>query len=76
MSKKQLYALIKWIEDDTYTPGVPIEWIKFFNYDSYLSGKYSTQSVPVEWRDTRKEPRGGWPCYDGLIVKVSGKFYN
>lgn len=39
MSKK-LFALVKWVggEDDrNYTVGVPIEWIKSFNYDEYLS---------------------------------------
>jgi len=77
MSKKQLHALIKWIEDDTYTPGVPIEWIKYFDYDSYLSGNYDlTRSVPIEWRNMKKEPRGGWPCYDGLVIDASGKLKN
>lgn len=46
---KKLYALIKWIEDETYTPGVPIEWIKYFDYDNFLSGNYDTsRSVPIE----------------------------
>ncbi|XP_011872506.1 PREDICTED: uncharacterized protein LOC105564612, partial [Vollenhovia emeryi] len=74
MAHKQQYALIKWIEDDTYTLGVPIDWIKYFEYDTFISGNYDlSRSVPIEWRNTRKEPHGGWPCYDGLIIAVSGK---
>lgn len=74
MAKNQLYTLIQWIEDSTYTAGIPVEWIKYFDYDTYVSGDYDiNHSFPIECRETKKEPHGGWPCYDGVIIDISGK---
>ena len=35
---KKLLALVKWVggdDDRKYTVGVPVEWIKSFNYEEY-----------------------------------------
>lgn len=76
MGKKQIYALVKWIEDDTsgYI-GIPVEWIKYFDLNKFISGEYDKErSISIECREkNKKEPSGGWPCYDGLIIDVSSK---
>lgn len=69
------YALIKWIggaDNGLYTPDVPTDWIKDFDYQEYLMTDPDEQeSYVVEWHDG-KQPLGGWPCYDGEVIQVSG----
>lgn len=74
-SKK--FALIKWLTGDeqgTFTPGVPLDWIVRFEEKKYLTEPAGTTYV-VEWRSGRK-PKGGWNCYDVVIVAISGIFSN
>lgn len=72
-----LYALIKWISGEdkgTYSPDIPIDWIKNFDYKQYLNSKdESPQVYAIEWRNSKKPPRGGWLFYNGLVIQVSGK---
>lgn len=71
-----LLALVKWIggaDDKKYTSGIPVEWIKGFDYDDFRSSNFDpTLSYVIEWHEG-KEPRGGWPVYDGYVIEVSSK---
>ncbi|KAF7990544.1 hypothetical protein HCN44_000349 [Aphidius gifuensis] len=74
-SSKKYYALIKWIEDKSYTEGIPIEWIKDFDRDKFLSGEDTSESYIVEWRESKKEPELGWPVYDAYVIMISDKIH-
>ena len=78
MPKKYL-ALVKWIggvDDKKYTSGVPVEFIKNFNLDSYFNDDFDpSESYVVEWRESSKVPKGGWKCYDCHVIAVSGKSF-
>ncbi|XP_015122719.1 uncharacterized protein LOC107045099 [Diachasma alloeum] len=70
------YALIKWLggtDKGKYTPDIPTEWIKDFNYGAYLATDPDDQeSYIVKWHEG-SEPLGGWPCYDGEIIQLSDR---
>lgn len=73
---KKLFALVKWCgteDDGKFTSGVPLDWVKTFDYQRYKEeGLDITELQAIEWREGRKRPVGGWPVYDGFVVQVSG----
>ena len=75
----KLFALLKWVSGEDkgkYTAGIPIEWIQDFNYETYQDETPDPDySYVIEWRDTRKKPKGGWKCYDAVVVTVNGMIY-
>lgn len=69
-----MWALVKWLEDKTYTVGIDINHIKNFNYEKFINENEDPCKVyVVEWHDAVKEPLGGWLCYNALIIAVSGE---
>lgn len=75
MPRNQLYALVKWIgpnDNNTYTPDVPVEWIKDFDANHFDSENLDPdESYVIEWHDKKNKPKKGWDCYDGIVVSVS-----
>lgn len=73
---KQLLALLQWIGgtyNQTFTPGVPIDWIKDFNLEEWKIDRHDPDlSYVIEWKEKKKPKSGGWPCYDARIVAISG----
>lgn len=70
---KKLFALVQWISGeyrDTYTPGVPVEWI--FDLDPKKFDPEDDESYVIEWRDG-KRPKKGWKCYDAKVLQLSSK---
>ncbi|CAG5085142.1 Protein of unknown function [Cotesia congregata] len=69
------WALVKWIggeDDKKMTSGIDIRHIKDFDVNNFLDENHDPKTVYViEWRDTVKEPLGGWKCYNAIIVDIS-----
>ncbi|KAH0546699.1 hypothetical protein KQX54_013832 [Cotesia glomerata] len=69
------WALVKWIggeDDKKMTSGIDIRHIKDFDVNNFLDENHDPKTVYViEWRDTVKEPLGGWKCYNAIIVDSS-----
>lgn len=76
-SSKTTFALVKWVEGEDegmYTTGMNINHIKDFNIDDLKNDKIPpTKPFAVEWRETKKEPLGGWPCFMAQVIHVSGE---
>ncbi|KAH0546731.1 hypothetical protein KQX54_014381 [Cotesia glomerata] len=72
---KTMYALIKWVggdDDGQYSVGIDTSWIKYFDYDKFKDDAENLDKVfVIEWYETKNEPLGRWPCFDGIIVAVS-----
>ncbi|KAH0551027.1 hypothetical protein KQX54_000013 [Cotesia glomerata] len=70
-----MYALIKWVgghDDGQHSVGIDTSRIKDFDYDKFKDDAENLDKVfVIEWHETRNEPLGGWPCFDGIIVAVS-----
>lgn len=53
---------------------VNVNHIKNFNVEDFLNEKVlPTQPSAIEWRESKKEPLGGWPCFMGQVVNISCK---
>lgn len=83
-ARKKLYALVQWVggdDDGKYSTDIPVEFIKQFDYEEFQRNLENSVddddfSYVVEWRDKRKQPKGGWKAYNCVLKKVSCKqFY-
>lgn len=78
--EKKIFALVKWIGgafDNTFTPAVPVEWIKDFDPQNFMpEDEDEDLSYVVEWRENKKgrKPKSGWKCYDAQIIAISCEF--
>lgn len=56
------------------TSGIDIHHIKDFDVNQFLNENHDLKTLYViEWRDTLKEPWGGWKYYNAIIVDISRK---
>lgn len=72
----ELLSLLKWIggsDAGKYTVGIPVSWIKNFDVNEWEQGSDDDETYVIEWRNTIKEPPGGWKCYDAIVVDISSK---
>ena len=70
----QMHSLVKWIsgdDKDTYSI-VPTNWIKNFDLEEYKRDIDPEETYVIDWRTKKNPPKGGYPCFDGLVIKVSG----
>ncbi|KAH0533811.1 hypothetical protein KQX54_001884 [Cotesia glomerata] len=72
---KPKLALIQWIGgkyDQTYTAGVPVDWILDFDANTF-DPTNEDESFVVEWRESKtgKIPKRGWKFYDAKVIRVS-----
>ncbi|CAG5093199.1 Protein of unknown function [Cotesia congregata] len=63
-----------WLNDKTYTAGVPANWILDFNAETFNPiTEDDDQSYVAQWRESKsgKIPKRGWKFYDAKVIKVS-----
>lgn len=68
-------VLIKWVggkDDQKFTSGIPTDWIK--GIDQAATQFHVGKKVVVEWRNPKKKPAGGYPCYDGVVMATGSKY--
>lgn len=77
LATRPKFALVKWLNgsDSGKYSVVDSSWLLNFDYNSFILSP--DESYIVEWREQKKAPPGGWPCFDAVIVKLAGKcFYD
>ncbi|CAG5093132.1 Protein of unknown function, partial [Cotesia congregata] len=76
-TEQPLLALLQWVGgdyDQTYTAGVPVDWIIDFNPETFdPENEDQDISYLVEWREMKKnkKPKKGWEVYDARVIKIS-----
>ncbi|KAH0546535.1 uncharacterized protein LOC123273769 [Cotesia glomerata] len=71
---KKIFALVQWVGgkfDKTYTPGIPIEWIRDFDVKNF-SPLEDEETYLIEWRHNKPiRPKNGWKIFDARVLKIS-----